>query len=181
MPNRVIRCRPRSLIVGLLALFALSFATAAVRPLASAQNRPFGRNRFLVEIAGITVDPKVFGFIEVSGLESRFELVEYREGKDAVVHKLPGQLHNQNLILRRGWTATHNLWEWYKNITDGIVDRRSGTITLLDADFKTVVSQWNFYEGFPVRYRIGGFDSHDSSPLIEEIEITFEKFELVQQ
>ncbi len=123
----------------------------------------------------------MFGFTEVSGLESGFELVEYREGNDLPVRKLPGQLQNANLVLRRGWTATHDLWTWYESITKGIVDRRSGTITLLDADFQTTVSQWNFYEAFPVRYRIGGFDSHDSSPLIEEIELTLEKFELVTQ
>lgn len=179
MPNRVIHWRHRPVLVALLALLAVSVTTAAMRP-AAAQDRPFGRDRFRVEISGITGDPKVTGFTEASGLESALEPVEYREGQGTVVRKQPGQLHNTNLVLRRGWTARHDLWNWYQNITKGIVDRRSGTITLVDADHQTIVSQWNFFEAYPVRYRIGGFDSHDSSPLMEEIEITFERFELVQ-
>lgn len=179
MLNRVIQRRRRPALLALLALLVICATTAAMRP-AAAQDRPFSRDRFRVEIAGITGDSMVSGFTEVSGLESSLEPIEYREGQDPTVRKQPGQLHNTNLVLRRGWTNRHDLWNWYRNITKGIIDRRSGTITLVDADHQTIVSRWVFHQAYPVRYRIGGFDSHDSSPLMEEIEITFERFDLDQ-
>lgn len=178
MSNRAVHRRHRPVLVALLALLTVSAIVATLRP-AAAQDRPFGRDRFRVEISGITGDQMVTGFTEVSALESTLETVEYREGQSTAVRKQPGQLRNTNLVLRRGWTASHDLWNWYQNIAKGIVDRRSGTITLVDADHQTIVSQWHFFEAYPVRYRIGGFDSRNSSPLMEEIEITIEKFELV--
>ena len=104
MPNRVIHWRHRPVLVALLALLAVAVTIAAMRP-AAAQDRPFGRDRFRVEISGITGDSKVTGFTEASGLESALEPVEYREGQGTIVRKQPGQLHNTNLVLRRGWTA----------------------------------------------------------------------------
>ena len=53
------------------------------------------------------------------------------------------------IVFKNGFTATDDLWHWRKNIEDGVPDKRSGTITVLDQDLSTVISQFNFYEGWP--------------------------------
>src|SRR5690242_2350474 len=94
----------------------------------------FGAYNFLLEVSGITPDQKtiVGGFKKMSGMDSETEIVEFKQGNDKVVRKKPGRTTYANIVLERGFTASDDLWNWRKNIEDGVIDRRSGTITILD-------------------------------------------------
>ena len=141
----------------------------------------FGAYNFFLEVAGITQDQKIIvgGFKTMSGMDSETEVVEFKQGNDKVVRKKPGRTTYQNIVLERGFTATDDLWKWRKNIEDGIIDRRSGTITVLDQDLTTIVAQYNFYEGWPVKWYVPEMDSDKSSMAIEKIELAVEKVERV--
>lgn len=142
----------------------------------------FGAYNFLLEIAGITGDTKTIigGFKSVSGMDSETEVIEFKQGNDIVVRKKPGRTTYNNIVLERGFTATDDLWKWRKNIEDGIIDRRSGTITILDQDMSTVVAQYNFYEGWPCKWFVPDMDSETSSMAIEKVELAHEKGEWVR-
>ena len=142
----------------------------------------FGAYNFLLEIAGITGDTKhiIGGFKSVSGMDSETEVIEFKQGNDIVVRKKPGRTTYNNIVLERGFTATDDLWKWRKNIEDGIIDRRSGTITILDQDMSTVVAQYNFYEGWPCKWFVPDMDSETSSMAIEKVELAHEKGEWVR-
>ena len=142
----------------------------------------FGAYNFLLEIAGITGDTKTIigGFKSVSGMDSETEVIEFKQGNDLVIRKKPGRTTYNNLVLERGVTATDDLWKWRKNIEDGIIDRRSGTITILDQDMSTVVAQYNFYEGWPCKWFVPDMDSETSSMAIEKVELAHEKGEWVR-
>jgi phage tail-like protein len=141
----------------------------------------FGGYNFLLEVSGITPDEKtiVGGFKTMSGMDSETEVIEFKQGNDKVVRKKPGRTTYANITLERGFTASNDLWTWRKNIEDGIIDRRSGTITVLDQDLTTIVAQYNFYEGWPCKWYVPELDSDQSAMAIEKIEIAVEKIERV--
>lgn len=143
----------------------------------------YGNYNFLLEIGGVTSDAKtlVGGFKTMSGMVSETEIIEFKQGNDRVVRKKPGRTSYTNIVLERGYTATDDLWKWRKNIEDGIIDRRAGTITVLDNDGESIVAEFNFYEAWPSKWTVPEIDSDQSGMAIEKIEIAVEKIERVMR
>jgi phage tail-like protein len=139
----------------------------------------FGSYNFLLEISGITGDAKtiVGGFKSVSGMDSETEVIEFKQGNDRVVRKKPGRTTYANIVLERGYTATDDLWTWRNNIEKGIIDRRSGSIIVLDQDLETEVARYNFYEAWPAKWYVPEMDSDSSNMAIEKIELAVEMVE----
>jgi phage tail-like protein len=136
---------------------------------------PYKAFSFLVEIDGIARA----AFSEVSGLESETAVVEYRMGGEpTTVRKLPGLTKYANIVLRRGVTKDDELWNWRKAVVDGNVDRRNGSITLLDDSHNEVV-RWNFYNGWPSKWEGPALDAKANEVAIETLEIAHEGLELV--
>ena len=90
------------------------------------------------------------GFSEVEGLSGEIEVIEYREGADRVntARKLPGLATYPNVVLKRGITGRTDLFEWWKSVRDGQVQRRNVTITLLDEQRQPVL-RWLLRNAFP--------------------------------
>ena len=134
---------------------------------------------FLLEIEGITGDAAVVvgGFKSVSGMDSETEIIEFKQGNDIRVRKKPGRTTYSNIVLERGYTATDDLWQWRKNIEDGKIDRRAGSVIILDQDGQSEVARYNFFEGWPCKWNVPEMDSDSSAMAIEKIEIAVEKVE----
>jgi phage tail-like protein len=132
-----------------------------------------------LEIQNVIDDNKtiVGGFKSISGMDSETEVIEFKQGNDMVVRKKPGRTTYANIVLERGYTATDDLWEWRKNIEDGKIDRRAGSVIILDQDGSTEVARYNFYEGWPVKWNVPDLDSDSSAMAIEKIELAVEKVE----
>jgi phage tail-like protein len=132
-----------------------------------------------LEIQGIINDNKIIvgGFKSVSGMDSETEIVEFKQGNDMVVRKKPGRTTYANIVLERGYTATDDLWQWRKNIEDGKIDRRAGSVIILDQDGTTEVVCYNFYEAWPCKWNVFDMDSDSSAMAIEKIELAVEKVE----
>jgi phage tail-like protein len=143
----------------------------------------FGSYNFLLEISGITGEAKtiVGGFKSVSGMDSETEVIEFKQGNDRVVRKKPGRTTYANIVLERGYTATDDLWTWRNNIEKGLIDRRSGSIIVLDQDLETEVARYNFYEAWPAKWYVPEMDSDSSNMAIEKIELATEKIERVMK
>ena len=139
----------------------------------------YGAYNFLLEISGVVDDTTtiVGGFKSVSGMDSETEVVEFKQGNDLVVRKKPGRTTYANIVLERGFTATDDLWDWRLNIEEGTIDRRSGSVIILDQDGSTEVARYNFYEGWPCKWYVPDMDSDSSGMAIEKIEIAVEKIE----
>jgi phage tail-like protein len=139
------------------------------------RNDPYGAFNFTVEIDGVTVA----GFSEVSGLTSETDVVEYRTGKeDITVHKLPGLKKFTNIVLKRGFTATDDLWLWRKAVMDGRTERQTGTIVLRN-EARDEAIKWTFREGWPSKWEGPAFNAKTSEVAIETLEIACEALEMV--
>ena len=139
----------------------------------------YGSYHFLLEIQGVINDNRVIvgGFKSVSGMDSETEIIEFKQGNDMIVRKKPGRTTYSNIVLERGYTATDDLFMWRKNIEDGKIDRRAGSVIILDQDGQTEVARYNFYEGWPCKWHVPELDSDTSGMAIEKVEIAVEKVE----
>ena len=145
-------------------------ASAAQRGQADLRLDPYMAFNFLIEIEGLLVG----GFSEVSGLESRVETEEQREGGvNDFVHHLPRQTTHSNLVLTHGLTDISTLWNWYYNVTQGIVQRKNGTIMLLDRR-QIPVMWWNFRNALPVRWTGPQLRADTDTVAFEVIELAHE-------
>jgi phage tail-like protein len=133
---------------------------------------PYRGYNFRVELGTTAVG----GFSEVSGLSFTTDPVEYREGSDVPLHsrKLTGLRKFANLVFKRGFTANHVLWDWYKNVINGKADRRSGSIVLQDEQHNDVL-RWNFENGWVCKWEGPAMNATNNNVAIESIEICVEQ------
>ncbi|HSC72976.1 MAG TPA: phage tail protein [Gaiellaceae bacterium] len=139
-----------------------------------ARHDPLKAFNFRVEIDGLTAS-----FSEVSGLESEVEAIDYREGGEPLrVRKLPGLHRYANIVLKRGITRDLELWSWHKQVLDGTVQRRNGSVVLLDDQGQEQV-RWNFVNSWPCKYIGPTLNAKGSDVAIETLELTHEGLERV--
>jgi len=119
------------------------------------------------------------GFSEVEGLSGEIEVIEYREGADPVntARKLPGLTKYSNVTLRRGITGRTDLFEWWKSVRDGQVQRRSVTITLLDEQRQPVV-RWLLRNAWPIKLEGPALNATGNEVAIETLELAHEGLEI---
>lgn len=140
-----------------------------------ARNDPYAQYNFILEIEGVDAA----GFTEVGGLTMEQDIIEYREGSDtATVRKMPGLRKFGNITLKRGYTANRSLWEWRKTTIDGLTERKSGAIILLD-EARQPALRWEFREGWVSKYEGPALKSTANEAAMESIEIAVEHVELV--
>ena len=81
------------------------------------------------------------GFAECSGLQVETEFDEVRDGgHNAFLYKLPKGSKHVNLTLKRGITDSDVLWNWYKDVVNGKVQRKMVHVIVFDS----VVGQEKF-------------------------------------
>ena len=128
----------------------------------------------------VEIDGNEFSFKSVSGLGGEVEVIEYRAGADPIslTRKLPGRVRYPNVILKRGLTTSHDLWDWWQTVVNGSVERRSVLITLLD-DSRNAMLRWHLREAWIAKFEAPEFDASKNEVAIESIELAHEGFELV--
>jgi len=129
-------------------------------------------SKFKVEIEGVTQG----AFAAVDGLESSTEVVRYADGSDLIERKRPGRTHYSNIVLRRGYVNTDELWQWYKQVSNGVVARKSGSI-IICGDDGSEIFRYNFFEAWPCRWKGLVLDGQNTKNLVEEIELAVEVIE----
>ena len=70
-------------------------------------------------IDGFRID--VAAFSEVSGFDASVDVIEYREGTEAInsPRKMPGMTKYGNVTLKWGMTENLSFYEWVAGISDG--------------------------------------------------------------
>ena len=99
------------------------------------RNDPYGAFNFMVKLGDTGGEDQVVGgFSEVTGLGAEVVYAEYRNGNDKENHprKIPTLSRTHDVVLRRGLIGDLRLFDWLKTTREGVIDRRTVTITLLD-------------------------------------------------
>lgn len=136
---------------------------------------------FWVRIAGNAADIDQ-GFQEVSGLSTERAMTPLEEGgENRFVHKLPGQVKPQNLVLKRGlMLASSPLFTWCKTTLESDlgspIQPKSLTVSLLDAKRQPMIS-WSIVNAWPLKWQIDTFDATKNAVAIESIELAYQRLE----
>lgn len=126
-----------------------------------------GAFRFVVELDAMLVA----GFSEVQGLEAQTEVEEVREGGvNGYLHRLPRGTRYSSIVLRRGLSASQELWNWYFQTSQGKITRKNGSVILMKHDGEELC-RWNFFDAYPVRWSGPSLNAATSDIAIETIEL----------
>jgi phage tail-like protein len=138
---------------------------------------PYRNFRFRVEIAGLVSA----GFTEVEIGASVVEVIEYREGIDQAVRKLPGLHKTGDVTLKRGVTSSQELVQWFRSVVNGDPGfRKDVAIAVLGEDGTTEVARFVVLEAWPRKLVIGELHAKGNEVLIECIELANEGIERAQ-
>jgi phage tail-like protein len=136
---------------------------------------PFVNYNFLVELDGITRA----AFQECSGFDSTIDVIEHREGgENTTPRKLPGMTKYSNITLKWGITDDAELYGWHRRTIQGDIERKNGSIVLLDRKGEEVV-RWNFVRGWPTKWDGPDLNAEGTDVAIEMLEIAHEGVERV--
>ncbi len=137
---------------------------------------PYRGFNFRVEIDKMPVA----GFRECTGLSLTTDTVDYREGSDAslYVRKLTAlRKMTGHISLKRGIGDRKELVAWYKNIINGVPDRRNGSVVLQDEQHLDVM-RWNFVNGFICKWEGPTLNATSNDVALESIEICAEQIDI---
>ena len=136
---------------------------------------PYRGYNFRIELDSTSVA----SFRECSGLTMTTDAVDYREGTDVPlsVRKLTGLRKFTNIMCKRGFTQNEDHWNWYKNVLNGVSDRRNGAVVLQDEEHNDVL-RWNFTNAWICKWEGATMNATSNDVAIESIEICPERIEL---
>ena len=128
---------------------------------------PFLSFNFTLQVDGLVVG----SFSEVSGIGSETEVEEYREGGvNEFTHKLPKTTKYGALVLRRGMTLIPTLYDWYRDVVNGKINRRTVIVALLNNQ-KAPAKTWTFRNAFPVKWQGPELKADGNAFAIESVEL----------
>jgi phage tail-like protein len=139
------------------------------------RKNPYPNFNFVVDIGG----GEEIAFAEVELPAAEIEVIEYREGADgpSSSRKLPGRARYGKVVLRRGISGRLELWEWFKSVRDGQLQRRDVTITLLDEQ-RQAVQRWLLRDAWPTKYDPSDLNAKGNEVFVELLELAVESVEL---
>lgn len=125
-------------------------------------------------------------FSEVTGLEASMEPKTIREGgSNYGVHQRAGQVSFATVVLKRGMTATRDLWKWWAVFAGGnsagggnasggaYAHRLTVRITLQDIEGSDVL-RWRLERAMPVKFKVADFNARAGEVAIEELHLAHE-------
>jgi phage tail-like protein len=134
---------------------------------------PYRNFNFLVEIDGITQA----GFSDCSGFGASNGPIEYREGGELkTVRKLPGLTKYTNITLKWGLTDSKDLYNWFRDVVNGKIQRKNGSIIVLDLEGQEK-ARWTFFNGWPTKFDHPDLSAKGTDVAIETLEIAIENLE----
>jgi phage tail-like protein len=144
---------------------------------AAARRDPYRNFRFRLEIDGIAAA----GFSEVSIGETVTEAIDYREGNEPNhVRKLPGLHKFGNVTLKRGMTASMEIFQWHKLILNGATGNARRNVAVIVQD-ESGADQARFLisNAWPAKYGVGELNGKGNEVLIETLELANEGIERI--
>ncbi len=162
-----------------LVLATLMVATIVLGTAASgapARNDDVRLSSFQVVITFDRMAPAYFR--SVSGLSVEIDVVEFREGDNGVIRKLPGRAKYPNIVLKQPFTGSASeLLKWTLRIAAGTPEPKKGTIVLYDQK-QQVVATYTITSAWPVKWEGPDFDASSNEVALETIEIAHEGLRL---
>jgi phage tail-like protein len=144
---------------------------------------PFVAFNFSVEIYpdGQSKPLAKAAFAECDGLEMTFDIKTIREGgaNDRAI-RVPGVANYSNLTLKRGMTSNFELWKWAQDTIHNPTLRANAEVVMFATDGVTERARFQLHRCLPVKFKAPAFNAKDGNVAIEEFQLAYEKFDIVQ-
>jgi phage tail-like protein len=166
--DRMVMFALSALVISITFMLAVDATVANPSKIVKQDLRKIGW--FRLELQGVAIG----NFLEVDGIESKTDIIEYQQGGELGTHKVPGKTRYSNIRLRREFLSA-DLWQWRKKAVQGGADdiRKSGSIIFV-AQNGTELARYNFFNAWPAGWKAGKTnDMH----MFEEIELAVEAWE----
>ena len=142
---------------------------------------PFTAFNFSVEIQVDGVADKVCNaaFSECDGLEMSMEIKTIREGgNNGEQIRLTGPLNYGTLTLKRGMSATFDLWDWVSAVQVRPALRAEAEIVFLAEDGQTKRASFVLKRCVPIKLKAPALSGKDGMVAIEEFQLAYESLTL---
>lgn len=143
-------------------------------------NYPFTAFNFAVEIKVDGVAEMVCdaAFAECDGLEMTMDVKTIREGgNNGRQIRLTGPMNYASLTLKRGMTATFDLWKWVELMQTNPEVRADAEVVLFSPD-KQVKATFVLSRCVPVKLKAPPLNAKDGGTAIEELQLAYESLSL---
>jgi phage tail-like protein len=148
----------------------MASVVVADRKSATYTQDPYVSFNFAIEIDGIQEG----FFTECTGLQVEREVVEYKEGgHNEFVHKFAGPFKYSNIVLKKGYTTSTKLMDWFKvGYLTSKVQKKNVTIVLFDqTGSEALKKRFELKNAYPIKWTGPSFKSSDSGVMVETLEI----------
>jgi phage tail-like protein len=142
---------------------------------------PFTNFNFSVELRVKGVLPRICNaaFSDCDGLEMTMEAKTIKEGgNNAQLHRVAGLLAYGTLTLKRGMTATFDLWDWFAKVVEDPSVRADGEVVVLAQDGATERARFVVERCLPVKLKAPTLNAKDGAVAIEELQLAYESLTL---
>lgn len=119
---------------------------------------------------------------EVSGLETEFDVIDYRAGDSPVFTKIkmPGLRKTGDATLKKGMFKDDKvMWDWLNQVTRNIIERKTVTVSLLD-ESGSPVKTWQLSNAWPKKITIEGRKSDGNTVAIETLILAHEGVNIIK-
>ena len=132
-----------------------------------------GSHRFKVEIEGVEAGR----FQADSEFGAEVEVIEFEDGDDLLLSKRPGRVRYDDVVLTIGYINTNVLWDWWKEVQEGRVQRKSISIILNDSAGGEI-RRWVLHGCWPRRWQSEPLNGEISDRLVEQIVVVVEEMDV---
>jgi phage tail-like protein len=138
---------------------------------------PFTSFNFSVEIQvpGMPDQLCSAAFAECDGLEMTMDIKTIKEGgNNSTLIRLPGMLGYGMLTLKRGMTASFDLWDWFSAVVRDPAIRAHGEVVLFAPDRETERARFILSRCLPTKLKAPALNAKDGAVAIEELQLAYE-------
>jgi phage tail-like protein len=143
---------------------------------------PYGAFNFMVKLGDVGGEELIIGgFSDVSGLGNEVKYSEYRNGNEQNhVRKIPNVNSTDDVTLKRGVIGDLRLFTWLKATRDGVIERRTVTITLFD-ESRQAVCRWVLAAAQPKKWVGPTLSAKGGAEVaMEELQLVAESIDFLQ-
>jgi phage tail-like protein len=145
---------------------------------------PFVAFNFAVEIRvdGVAMQVCDAAFSECDGLEITMDVKTIREGgNNGKQIRLTGPYNYGSVTLKRGMTATFDLWKWVDLMLTQPKLRADADVIIFAPDHTTERARFRLTRCVPVKLKAPPLNAKDGMVAIEELQLAYESLTLKDQ
>jgi phage tail-like protein len=130
---------------------------------------------------GAIPNPLDILFQKVSGLGSSVETVALEEGgQNLYTQTLPKKIQYENLLLERGLVVGSPLVIELNNTMSRFKFSPSNVLVTLLDNTRIPIAGWLFMKAYPVKWSVSDLDADANSVVIEHMELTYQRMQVMR-